>query len=286
MSVSDEPIDWRSRAAGTTFIHEPPGRAGGFSFGERSPLFYVGLHQPHQAAHVTRCCLSVARLWRRQQFFTVGEWMLDSAGFSALQTGRGAYPANQSPAAYAEQIRYWSACGRLVIAVSQDWICTPEALCLTGLTAQEHQRRTIARYEALLDCDTANIPLMPVLQGQSVGDYLRHLDAYGYRLAEGAWVGVGALKAASTQELAQILLAIRWARPDLRLHGFGVGLRGLANVQVRRALWSCDSMAWSLHARLNGGSPNDVTWAQRYMERAVTIGAKAPSPLPLFATLQ
>lgn len=62
----------------------------------------------------------------------------------------------------------------------------------TGLTITDHQRLTIERYDELLRCDTG-VYIMPVLQGYAPKDYVSHVRQYGYRLAQGAWVGVGSV---------------------------------------------------------------------------------------------
>ena len=64
--------------------------------------------------------------------------------------------------------------------------------------------------------------------------------------------------------VAAVLLAIKGARPDLRLHGFGLKTTALAHPLVRGLLETADSMAWSYHARINGRNGNDYREAQRW----------------------
>jgi glycerol dehydrogenase-like iron-containing ADH family enzyme len=132
----------------------------------------------------------------------------------------------------------------------------------------EHQRRTIERYDALRPL-VRSVYLMPVLQGYLVHEYLDHLEAYGERLAHGAYVGVGSIckRNGSRQQIEGVLTAIMSKRPDLRLHGFGLKTTALASDLVRRCLASADSMAWSYAARREGRNQNDPQEAVAFAER-------------------
>ncbi len=107
---------------------------------------------------------------------------------------------------------------------------------------------------------------MPVLQGWVAGDYVDHLDAYGERLSQGAWVGVGSVCKRNTNVLSilRVLHAIQGARPDLRLHGFGVKATALGFGPIRDMLHSADSMAWSFAARKQGRDQNDWREAREW----------------------
>jgi hypothetical protein len=110
---------------------------------------------------------------------------------------------------------------------------------------------------------------MPVLQGYDVSDYLAHLRDYGDRLREGMWIGVGSVckRNAKIEAVEAVVGSIHRARPDLRLHGFGVKLTALESSVVRESLYSADSMAWSKAAREEGRNGNCWTEAQAYAER-------------------
>jgi hypothetical protein len=217
--------------------------------------FFVGLHQPSDAKHFDSCFISVNRLKDRKGPFAVGEWIMDSGAFSTILKN-GGYP--DSPEVYAEQIKRWKNNGSLLAAVTQDYMCEPAMLKRTGLTIAEHQRLTIERYDSLLRCDTGCY-IMPVLQGYEPEDYVSHIRQYGDRLAHGAWVGVGSIckRNSSPCLILDVLIAIKTARPDLRLHGFGLKILALAHGTIRALLYTADSMAWSFAARRNGGGAND-----------------------------
>lgn len=85
------------------------------------------------------------------------------------------------------------------------------------------------------------------------------------------------------REIAAVLRAIRAERPDLRLHGFGCKLTALASAEVRAALWSADSLAWSYAARKQGRNPNDWSEAQRFLNRITAQEQLAPRPLEQLA---
>ena len=225
--------------------------------------FFIGLHQPSDAKHFTghRVCVSVNRLRSRMSDFTVGKWLMDSGAFTEIST-HGRY--RHDPSDYADQIRRWSNCGSLLAAVSQDWMCEPFIVEKTGLSVDEHQRRTVERYAALLS-ERLPVPVMPVLQGFEPEEYARHARLYGDLIPPRAWVGVGSVckRNASPLAITRVLLAIREERPDLRLHGFGIKKTSLADGRVRSLLWSADSMAWSWAARRQGRNANDwrEAWA-------------------------
>lgn len=196
----------------------------------------------------------------------VREWIMDSGAFTEIST-HGHYRA--SVAEYARHINRWAFAGSgLVAAVAQDWMCEPHIIRKTGLSVAEHQRLTIERYDALLPL-VPGVYVIPVLQGYAVDDYLRHLAMYGGRLAHGAYVGVGSVCKRNTniRSIEAILSAIKEARPDLRLHGFGLKLTALSSAVVRGLLESADSMAWSYHARKNGRSANDWREAMAFTQK-------------------
>lgn len=216
--------------------------------------FYVGLHQPSDAHHFERCMVSVNRLRDRVSDFRVGEWMLDSAAFTELRD-YGHY--RHAPAVYAAQIRRWAGCGKLVAASSQDYMCEPFILARTGLSVPAHQRLTIERYDAIRALVPATY-ILPVLQGFAPAEYVAHIAQYGERLRYGQWVGVGSVckRNANVDAIAEIFLAIKGERPDLRLHAFGLKKTALESSLVRSLVYSADSMAWSYAARREGRDAN------------------------------
>ena len=232
--------------------------------------FYVGVHHPRLAWPLTlrgfRVCVSANVLRERASdipFLGCEEpWLLDSGAFTqvALQGG-----FSQSPRAYAALIRRFGGTG-LIAASTQDFMCEPVALRATGLSVARHQAMTIERIDAIREAGTGRVPLLPVLQGRTPEDYRRHLDAYGDRIGDGAWVGVGSLckRQGRPDVIAAILDAILQDRPDLRLHGFGCKRTSLLDAAVRSRVATADSMAWSFAARFEGRDQNAWDEAGRF----------------------
>ena len=239
--------------------------------------FYVGLHQPSDAKHFERAFISVNRLRGRRRPVEAREWIMDSGAFTEIST-HGRYRSSADD--YAREVNRWAYPGSgLLAAVAQDWMCEPFIIKKTGLSVDEHQRLTIERYDELAALVRGTY-LMPVLQGYTAGDYLRHIELYGDRLGSGAYVGVGSVckRNKNIMTVEMILGAIKFARPDLQLHGFGLKATALGSRGVRENLFSADSMAWSYAARREGRNAND--WREA-MKLVWTIGQPAVGPVQL-----
>lgn len=237
--------------------------------------FFVGLHQPSDAQHFDSSFVSVARLRDRRGPFAVRDWIMDSGAFTEVARNGGyKYGVEE----YAAEIERWRSNGRLLAAVSQDWMCEPFVLARTGLTTALHQTLTIERYVALRNA--TSVYVMPVLQGFQPAEYVAHIRQYGDLLRPGAWVGVGSVckRNGDAGAIETVLLAVHKARPDLRLHGFGLKTTALRSGLVRALLHTADSMAWSFAARKQGRNANDWREARRFVERIETM----PYQRPLF----
>lgn len=181
--------------------------------------FFVGLHHPHVAGNFDSAFISVNVIRSRKSPFPAKEWIMDSGAFTTILK-HGGYPHPVSE--YADQIRRWKDNGKLLAAVSQDYMCEPHMLEKTGLSIADHQRLTIERYDALI-AENTGVYIMPVLQGYHWKDYVSHIRQYGDRLKPDMWVGVGSVCKRNGNVFAiwKVLGAIKDERPDLRLHGFG-----------------------------------------------------------------
>ncbi len=136
-----------------------------------------------------------------------------------------------------------------------------------------HQRWTIKRYDRIRRALPAHIYLMPVLQGYDRQDYVDHVAMYGARLEFGMWVGVGSVckRNGDPAAIENVLMAIVAARPDLRLHGFGIKTTSLGSAVVRALLATADSMAWSFAARWEGRNRNSIHEAIAFTKRIETM---------------
>jgi hypothetical protein len=176
-------------------------------------------------------------------------WALDSGGFTELST-YGTWDHGPTPRQYVTRIRrYRDEIGHLAWAAPQDWMCEPFILAKTGLSVAGHRRRTVDNAVCLRTLDPA-LPIIPVLQGWSVTDYLACADLYeraGIDLTAEPLVGLGSVCRRQATTEVQALLHALHARGITRLHGFGVKTAGLARCGT--LLTSADSMAWSFAAR-------------------------------------
>jgi len=212
---------------------------------------------------------------------TLAPLLLDSGGFTELKThGRW----RQTAADYLVEVRAILAelgPDRVVAIAPQDWMCEDEVInggrtkdgVFVGtrqlldpqhrLTldemVHEHQRLTTDNF-VQLRLLAPDLPIFPVLQGKTKGQYIRHTGMYlaaGVGFNDEPVVGLGSVcRRQGTQEVAEIVRALA----GIRLHGFGVGLEGLS--RYGHLLVSVDSNAWSYHGRRGvGRCPHGVvTW--------------------------
>lgn len=243
--------------------------------------FFTGTHQPSDAHHHDANFVSVNRLRARRSGFAVGDWIMDSGAFTQILR-HGGY--TEGVEVYAAEVKRWANNGNLLAAVAQDYMCEAHMLAITGKTIEEHQHMTIERYDALRTCDVGGVYIMPVLQGYAPEDYVRHIAMYGDRLARGMWVGVGSVckRNGDPRAIERVLFAIKEARPDLLLHGFGVKPTALSSSLVTELLHTADSMAWSFAARREGRNPNDWrearAWTERIARRPMQFGLFGGAP--------
>nr|WP_197523126.1 hypothetical protein [Actinokineospora pegani] len=181
---------------------------------------------------------------------------IDSGGFTEVSQFGG---WRTTPEDYVTSVRAYTArLGRPDFIAPQDWMCEPFIIRRTGLSVAEHQRRTVANYLRLREL-APDLPIIPVVQGWQLGDYLRCVDLYaraGVDLADAPLVGLGSVcRRQSTDEIAQVVTTL--AAGGLGLHGFGVKTAGLALYGDH--LVSADSMAWSFRARRSPALPGCVT---------------------------
>ena len=188
-------------------------------------------------------------------------WVCDSRAFTELiQHGRWTISADRYAA---DLTRYAGEVGRLAWAAPQDWPCSRVALDATGLTEDEHQRRTVASVVQLRAL--TQVPIACVVTGLTADSYLRHVDMYraaGIDLwSETTVVGVGALVGRPAHAVADIVRTLHAAGLP-RLHGFGV--KGPALDLVGGLLESVDSAGWSDDARRTSGRcPHGLTRWER-----------------------
>lgn len=215
--------------------------------------FYLGTHEVGWLEKLdVPLFISAVRLRNRKRLpRATCRWALDSGGFSVISQ-HGYYPTG--PREYACEVKRWQEeVGGLEWAAIQDWMCEDAMIQKTGKSIAAHQQLTVNSWLAL-NAINAQLPWVPVLQGQTVDDYHRHADLYERhtctRLAELPRVGVGSVcRRQGTQEAGLIVRSL-YARGFRNLHGFGVKTLGLTGRNGYAAyLKSADSLAWSYAGR-------------------------------------
>jgi hypothetical protein len=227
-----------------------------------SGRFLLGTHQPGWLALAGVPLMVSDRRLREYKRLpaAVVPWALDSGGFTELQQfGRWTVAA----ADYAARVRrYRATVGNLTWAAPQDWMCEPIVIAGgragrvtfagTGLSVDEHQRRTVANLIELRAI-APGVWWLPTFQGYRVDEYLRCAERYaaaGIDLTAEPLVGLGSVcRRQSTVEAEQIITALH-AAGVTRLHGFGIKTLGLR--RYGHLLASSDSLAWSDDARRRG----------------------------------
>ncbi len=211
-------------------------------------LFFLGTHEVSWLGRgIGPLFVSHRRLAQRAKLpRATARWALDSGGFTELSL-HGQWITTVEE--YIEAVRrYAQEIGRLEWAAPMDWMCEPAVLARTGLTVEDHQRRTV---ENLLELRALapDLPFVPVLQGWTHSDYEQCLMLYqaeGIDLTRERLVGLGSIcRRQAMNEVAQITWSL--AESGIALHGFGVKSGGLT--KFAGALVSADSMAWSYRAR-------------------------------------
>lgn len=200
------------------------------------------------------------------------EVLYDSGGFMELKTyGRWRQDADAFVAetrANLDQIGW----DRVVAVVQQDWMC--EDVVIDGGSTREgrfvgtrqlldpgwrlsmdemvlrHQELTVENW-VLLRRIAPDLKVVPVLQGQTVDQYLRHLVMFhraGMSPIGEPLIGLGSVcRRQGTAETAAIVRKL--AAHGTRLHGFGVGVAGLS--LYGNDVVSTDSTAWSFGGRMD-----------------------------------
>lgn len=207
--------------------------------------FYLGTHKIHWLGQVDVPLFVSHRQARRKvkPIRATTTWALDSGGFTELSTyGEWRTSLNE----YVDAVARYMEWGGLEWAAQQDWMCEPQVLEKTGKSIPEHQELTVQNY---LDLAATRLPFKASLQGETLDDYLRHIEMFasaGVDLTTHDLVAVGSVcRRTGTKEAERIFREL--AALGLKMHGFGVKITGLR--RYADALASTDSLAWSFRAR-------------------------------------
>ena len=237
--------------------------------------FYLGTQNPHWLSRFRiPMFISRTKLYERKTLpRAIAPWCLDSGAFSEIAT-HGKWTISELE--YASFVdRCAEEIGLLQWVAPMDWMCEPDMLLKTGLSIDEHQKRTTENVVNLREL--TNVPVIPVLQGWYLEDYLGHVEQYrqaGIFLESEPTVGLGSVCRRQNTTYAEAIVA-HLARLGISLHAFGFKLTGLRT--TGHLLKSADSMAWSFNARMNPPLPNHThkscaqcfDWALQWREKAL-----------------
>jgi hypothetical protein len=239
--------------------------------------YYTGIDDPKRAILLNEhrnielgFMLSTNRIKRRKkEILNKGKWMLDSGAFTQIKdNGKFIIPVEK----YVEIIKRHED-ENLVCAVTQDYMCEPDMLEITGKTVREHIRMTVQRYFRILKlmrkrgCSTM---LLPVLQGMEAQDYIECLDLYeeGWRKLENRYgflyrfggeqftrptrIGFGSMckRNGNPGPVESILDQMEHRLGNFKIHLFGFKTTGL-NIkwEIASRIHSADSFAYSMRDR-------------------------------------
>lgn len=241
--------------------------------------FYLGTHETHWLATAGfPLFVSRRRLQHKKKLpCALHPWAQDSGGFTELSM-YGEWTINATEYIRLTR-RFRDEVGHMQWAAPMDWMCEPFILAKTRSSVESHQRRTVRNYVGLME-QAPDIPWVPVLQGWQPSDYLRCIDLYTqYRvdLTKCTTVGVGSI-CRRQGEVRIALLLDELYRHGLKLHGFGIKLKGLE--LAAHSLASADSMAWSFDARrkptqcgsaTHKNCANCLIYAKEWRERVLAL---------------
>ena len=258
--------------------------------------YFVGTDD-FQRAHQVNAMISANALVRinngalqiRKAPIRAGRWMMDSGAFSQV-TKYGDFI--MSPEEYVRIAVRFQDCGDLACIVTQDYMCEPDVIkMLQGMgkkaSIKVHQRKTVERYIQIVDQairQGLKVPVMPVLQGWDVEDYVDHFHLYRRMLRDEAisrpwidrfgnevcneqglwdhsfsrhtpipgWIGIGSTckRNKNPEVVAQILDALEPYTNGLKVHLFGYKTTGLKSDRIKDRIYSADSFAYDFTDRL------------------------------------
>lgn len=165
-------------------------------------------------------------------------YVLDSGGYTAMDRFGGDFP--WTVAEYHE----WAQA--MYARKPFDWIAVMDLACEPAfddvISVEERITRTIENTVALLDHDP-EYPVLPVLQGRTVDQWLDCYDRLRERGINPDYAGIGTLcRQTSGRDIRDIARAIR-TRTDIKaFHGFGVKATAFKH---GAKFETADSQAWS-----------------------------------------
>ncbi|MDT7785576.1 MAG: hypothetical protein QOF58_3995 [Pseudonocardiales bacterium] len=218
----------------------------------RRLMFFLGTHRPWWLAHSpVPLCVSAHTLASYKPGSLAMPiagvpYVIDSGAYTEIHD-HGTWRWDEDT--YGGMVyRFMGDIGMPMWVAPLDSPCEPDVLLRAGATVLEHQEDTLESY-LYLAREFPHAPWLPVLQGWSLEDYVRHDAMYrkaGVDLAAQRLVGLGSVcRRGSIKPIG--VIAEHFARRGYRLHGFGLKVTALR--AYAPFFCSADSMAWSDQAR-------------------------------------
>jgi hypothetical protein len=156
------------------------------------------------------------------------------------------------------QTLYWS---------TWDYPCEQKVLDQHGRTVKDHQKLTITRAKDLLERaqrrGTPGTPV-PVIQGQEPEEYIECIDMMRDAGVLRDYMGIGSVcRRGKWEEVRDVIAAVREELPPrVNLHGYGIKKKAFEYEEIRDALASADSTAYSSKTRFTNKDHPFELWKQ------------------------
>ena len=207
--------------------------------------FYPGVATHEQMSYVPRFMVSYRKIRRGLTIPSDGkEWILDSGAFNEIKIHGNFTFSIEDYLVSVEKLQP-------SIFVIMDYMCEPFMLEKTGLSVRQHQKLTSLNHQQIKDLRQRmglNVPIMGVIQGWTLEDYLWHIDHLKSQNLIEDKMGLGSFcRRQSTKVLLDLLREIKRSVPGwVKLHGFGVKINLFKKPETFRLLSSSDSAAWGM----------------------------------------
>lgn len=215
--------------------------------------------EQHEATHV----LVSSRTKHNGRIGTEDVHFVDSGGDPQAFTTDEFIDANGYPTPHESYLDYVeeTTAGSQDYWALRDYPCANTVLNKYDATVADFQRRSVEAHRELLDLARErdiNAQPVAVLQGNTLGEYLRHANMLSNADALTDYVAIGSIAPYGPETQQQIILTIRMALPErIRLHGLGVNLAALREPGVLDALDSADTGNWYSRA----GDTQETAWS-------------------------
>jgi len=175
-------------------------------------------------------------LFPRFDFLRINRLFLDSGGFQFVNKFR------EYPFSVDDYVSYINTLKPDYVAV-MDYPCNYDILKKYHIEAKTQIRRTIEKTCQLYEKEVDSI-LVPVLQGDSIEDFIFCVDELKKYGLVSNYMAIGSIRDKPISEVRKLLLKLRKLLPHVQFHAFGLGIKFLKDSTIRQEIYSTDSIAW------------------------------------------